>query len=57
MIRGRIEREVRKVIQEKGLPYNERMFQKMKRERYEALQRQAKNQHLTHFSSQEEPHL
>lgn len=31
MIRGRIEREVRKIINSRGLPYNEKMFQKMKK--------------------------
>jgi len=34
MIRGRIERQVRKIIQEKGLPYNEKLFQRMKKEKY-----------------------
>ena len=37
MLRGRIEREVKRVIKEKGIPYNEKMFQRMKRERYEAI--------------------
>lgn len=45
MIRGRIEREVRKVINEKGLPYNEKMFQKMKKEKYEKLMKA--NKHMT----------
>jgi hypothetical protein len=31
MIRGRVEREVRKIINAKGLPYNEKMFEKMKK--------------------------
>ena len=39
MIRGRVEREVKKFIIEKGLPYNEKLFQKMKKERYEALKK------------------
>lgn len=37
MIRGRVEKEVRKIINQKGLPYNEKMFERMKKERYEAL--------------------
>jgi hypothetical protein len=28
---------VRKIINSKGLPYNEKMFQKMKKEKYESL--------------------
>lgn len=44
MIRGRIERQVRKVIQEKGLPYNEKLFQRMKRQKYEAIQKAKQSQ-------------
>ena len=39
------------MIKEKGLPYNEKMFQRMKRERYEALTRPHQphlNHHHTH---------
>jgi hypothetical protein len=43
MVRGRIEREVRQVINQRGLPYNEKMFQKMKKEKYEALMRSTKS--------------
>ena len=37
MIRGRVEREIRKIINQKGLPYNEKMADKMRRERYEEI--------------------
>lgn len=31
MIRGRVEREVRKIINEKGMPYNEKLADKMRK--------------------------
>lgn len=31
MIRGRVEREVRKIINEKGVPYNEKIVDKMRK--------------------------
>ena len=34
IVRGRIEREVRRIINQKGLPFNEKLFEKMKKERY-----------------------
>jgi hypothetical protein len=59
IIRGRVEREVRKIINDKGLPYNEKLFEKMKRERYEALQRTKKHdcsfKHRLHTEEPPEP--
>ncbi len=37
MIRGRVEREVMKTIKQKGVPYNEKMVDKMKRQKYEEI--------------------
>ncbi len=37
MIRGRVEREVMRTIKQKGVPYNEKMVDKMKRQKYEEI--------------------
>jgi hypothetical protein len=39
---------VRKIIQQRGLPYNEKMFQRMKKERYDALMR-SNHEKVQHF--------
>jgi hypothetical protein len=37
MIRGRVEREVRRIINEKGVPYNEKLVDRMRKEKYEEM--------------------
>jgi hypothetical protein len=34
MIRARVEREVRKIINEKGMTYNEKLVDRMRKEKY-----------------------